>query len=425
MLKAREEFDADTDPGRKANAGKFVASSISGESRREEVPNRTKEQRFYPLLELTLTRIREFVREPEALFWSFIFPVLLAVALGIAFRNTASEKARIAIESNASATNSAAPNAIADALRGSSDLEVTVLSPAAAAQAMRSGKVALVVRATSTGGGETQQNGSTRMSSSSESGVRLPSAPFSPSCPLEYRYDPTRPESRMARLALDDALQRAMGRADLVTARDVKITEPGARYIDFLVPGLIGMNLMATGMWALGFVIVQARGRKLLKRFAVTPMRRSHYLLSFMLSRLIFMVAEVATVVVFAWIIFGVSVRGSLGSVAILSVIGAMTFSALGLLVAARPKTIEGVSGLMNLVMLPMWLLSGTFFSSARFPQMVQPFIKALPLTALNDSLRAVINDGTPLAASWMQIGIMLAWCVASFAVALRLFRWH
>jgi ABC-type multidrug transport system permease subunit len=182
---------------------------------------------------------------------------------------------------------------------------------------------------------------------------------------------------------------------------------------------------MATGMWALGFVIVQARGRKLLKRFAVTPMRSSHYLLSFMLSRLIFMVAEVATVLVFACVIFGVSVRGSLVSVALLSLIGAMTFSGLGLLVAARPKTIEGVSGLMNLVMLPMWLLSGTFFSWTRFPQTVQPFIKALPLTALNDSLRAVINDGTPLAASWMQIGIMLAWCVASFAVALRLFRWH
>ena len=423
MLRAREEFGADTDPGRQANAGKFVASSMSGESRREEVPNRTKEQRFYPLLELTLTRIREFVREPEALFWSFIFPVLLAVALGIAFRNTASEKARIAVESNASATNSAAPNAIADALRSSSDLEVTVLSPAAAAQAMRSGKVALVVQGTSTGCGETQQNGST--SSSSEPGARSSTTPLSPPAALEYRYDPTRPESRMARLAVDDALQRAMGRADLVTARDSKVTEPGARYIDFLVPGLIGMNLMATGMWALGFVIVQARGRKLLKRFAVTPMRRSHYLLSFMLSRLIFMLAEIATIVVFARIAFGVSVRGSLGSVAILSVIGAMTFSGLGLLVAARPKTIEGVSGLMNLVMLPMWLLSGTFFSSARFPQMVQPFIKALPLTALNDSLRAVINDGTPLAASWMQIGIMLTWCVVSFVVALRLFRWQ
>jgi len=385
----------------------------------------TKEQRFYPLLELTLTRIREFIREPEAIFWSFLFPVLLAVALGIAFRNAAPEKPRIAVERDASTTNSAAPSAIADALRGSSDLEVTLLSPAAAAQAMRSGKVALVVRAISTGTGETQQNGSTRGPRSSESAVHLPTASLSPSFSLEYHYDPTRPDSRMARLVVDDAVERAMGRRDLATARDEKVTEPGARYIDFLMPGLVGMNLMATGMWALGFVIVQARGRKLQKRFAVTPMRRSHYLLSFMLSRLVFMLAEIATIIVFAWFVFGVSVRGSLGSVAILSVIGAMTFSGLGLLVAARPKTIEGVSGLMNLVMLPMWLLCGTFFSSARFPQTVQPFIKALPLTALNDSLRAVINDGTPLAATWMQIGTMLAWCLVSFIIALRLFRWQ
>jgi ABC-2 type transport system permease protein len=426
MVKAREEFAADTDPGGEANAGKPVAPSISRGHERQDVPNQTKEQHFYPLVELTLTRCREFVREPEAVFWSFVFPVLLAIALGIAFRNTAPERLRIGVESDGSGTNAAGPNAIADALRGSSDIEVTVLSSAEAAQALRSGKVALVVRATtSKGGGETQPYDSTRTLSSSESGARSPRARFFPSSPLEYRYDPTRPESRMARLAVDDGLQRAMGRADLATARDEKVTEPGARYIDFLVPGLIGMNLMATGMWALGFVIVQARGRKLLKRFAVTPMRRSHYLLSFMLSRLIFMVAEVATVLVFARIIFGVSVRGSLVSVAILSVIGAMTFSGIGLLLAARPKTIEGVSGLMNLVMLPMWLLSGTFFSWARFPQTVQPFIKALPLTALNDSLRAVINDGTPLAASWMQIGIMLAWCLAGFVVALRLFRWE
>ena len=374
------------------------AVSMSQEHQFEPVEKRTNEHRFYPLIELTLTRLREFVREPEAVFWSFVFPVLLAIALGIAFRDPAPERVRVAVVGDPSETEAAAPTVIAAALRRSSQIEVTVLSSEEAARAMRSGKVALIVRGTRKAGDNTQ---------------------------LAYRYDPTRPEGRVARLLADNALQRAMGRADVATAHDEKVSEPGARYIDFLVPGLIGMNLMATGMWALGFVIVQGRRRKLLKRFSVTPMRRSHYLLSFMLSRLIFMVAEVATILLFAWLMFGVSVRGSLVSVGILSVIGALTFSGLGLLVAARPKTIEGVSGLMNLVMLPMWLLSGTFFSSARFPQAVQPLIKALPLTALNDSLRATINDGTPLAANWMEIAILLFWCVASFAVALRLFRWH
>jgi ABC-type polysaccharide/polyol phosphate export permease len=124
-------------------------------------------------------------------------------------------------------------------------------------------------------------------------------------------------------------------------------------------------------------------------------------------------------------LVFDVKVHGSLAALSVVSLVGAMSFAGIGLLVAARPKTIEGVSGLMNLVMLPMWLLSGTFFSAARFPEQLQPFIKALPLTALNDSLRAVMNEGAPLTASSLEIGVLIAWGLASFALALRLFRWQ
>ena len=206
---------------------------------------------------------------------------------------------------------------------------------------------------------------------------------------------------------------------------EAKITEPGARYVDFLVPGLIGMNMMGSGLWGLGFTVVIARSRKILKRFAATPMRRSHYLLSFMLSRLIFLVLEVAAVIIFAWLAFGFTVRGSWLSVALITMLGGFTFSGLGLLVAARPRTIEGVSGLMNFIMLPMWLLSGTFFSSERFPQILQPFIQALPLTALNNALRALMNEGASLSSNWIAIAILLAWCVISFVVALKIFRWQ
>ena len=392
---------------------------------------------FHPLVELTMTRLREFIREPEVVFWVFVFPVLLACALGIAFRNTAPERLRIGVESSDTGTSGSAATAIADALARSSEIEPVVLSPVDASAALRSGKVALVVRARSadpatnkgvavstSGQDEMAGNGSGPSDAiASQTGGNPPASSLSGS--FDYRYDPTRPESRQARLAVDDALQRAMGRADIASAHDEKITEQGARYIDFLIPGLIGMNLMGSGMWGLGFTIVQARGRKLLKRFAATPMRRSHYLLSFILSRLIFMVLEVGVVIGFAWIVFGVAVHGSLVAVLVISVLGAFTFAGLGLLVAARPQTIEGVSGLMNFVMLPMWLLSGTFFSSSRFPQLLQPFIKALPLTALNDSLRAVINDGAPLPSSWAQICVMVAWCVISCTLALRAFRWQ
>jgi len=348
-------------------------------------------RRLRPLVELTRARLLEFVREPEAVFWVFVFPVLLAVALGIAFRAKPGDSVRIAVIADAPGQER-----VAGLLTHAPRVSVTTLNAHAAAAALHAGNVDLVLE------------------------VAAATPPR-----VIYRFDPTRSEARAARLAVDDALQRALGRSDPVAVRDEYVSEPGGRYIDFLIPGLVGLNLMGSGMWGLGFAVVQARTRKLLKRFAATPMRRSHYLLSFFLSRLAWLVLEVAAVVGAGWVLFGVAVRGSLGALAVVALLGAMAFAGLGLLVAARPRTIEGVSGWMNFVQLPMWLLSGTFFSYARFPAAVQPFIRALPLTALNDSLRAVINRGVPLHACGVEIAVMVAWGGASFALALRLFRWQ
>jgi ABC-2 type transport system permease protein len=357
--------------------------------RKEEPTDNAEPQSLHPLVELTATRIREFLREKEAVFWVFVFPVLMTFALGIAFRNTAPDKTPVAIET----TIDAKATDVAQLLSGSPDITAAVMTPSEAAQALRSGKVSIVVR---------PENDA-----------------------FEYRFDPTRPESRTARLLVDDVLQRGKGRADVLKTAEERVTEPGARYVDFLVPGLIGMNMMGSGLWGLGFTVVIARSRKILKRFAATPMRRSHYLFSFMLSRLVFLVLEVAAVIVFASLAFGFTVRGSWLSLALVTVLGGFTFSGIGMLVAARPTTIEGVSGLMNFIMLPMWLLSGTFFSSERFPQVLQPFIKALPLTALNNVLRAVMNEGAALSSNWIPIAVLLAWCLTSFVVALKIFKWQ
>jgi ABC-2 type transport system permease protein len=361
---------------------------------------------FHPLIELTFIRLREFWREKEAVFWVFVFPVLMAFALGIAFRNTTPQKLHIAVENTGPTASGPGPTEIYNALARSADIEPSLLSPTDAAQALRSGKVALVVRPANNSARENQQS----------------TSPLTHA--FDYRYDPTRSESRMARLTVDDALQRAMGRADVASATDEKVTEAGARYIDFLTPGLIGLNLMGSGIWGIGFAVVSARNRKLLKRFAATPMRRSHYLFSFMLSRLIFLALEVVAIMGFAWLVFGVKIHGSLLSLTVVSLVGGLSFSGIGALLAARPETIEGISGLANFVMLPMWLLSGTFFSSARFPQFLQPFIKALPLTAINDALRAIVNEGSSLAANWSQLCVLLVWGLLSFTIALRIFKW-
>jgi len=342
--------------------------------------------RDHPLVQLTLARMREFYREPEAIFWVFGFPLVLAFALGIAFRNRGPGELKVAV------LRTPGDSAIAVALDRSPALVAAVLDSAEARAQLRTGRIALLVV---------------------------------PGEPIVYRYDSTRTESRLARLEADEALQRARGRPDVASVRDERVVEPGSRYIDFLIPGLLGMNLMGSGLWGVGFSVVQARTKKLLKRFMATPMRRSHYLTSFVLSRLLFLFLEIAALVGFGWLMFRVGVRGSLVSLALVTVLGALSFAGLGMLVASRARTIEAVSGLMNLVMLPMWILSGTFFSYARFPDAVQPFVKALPLTALNDALRAVMIDGTGLLRLGAPLAIVAGWGAVSFVVALKIFRWR
>ena len=242
---------------------------------------------------------------------------------------------------------------------------------------------------------------------------------------FDFFYDPSRPDSVLARNAVDDALERAAGRKDLAEVTEHPFNEPGGRYIDFLVPGLLGMSLMGGGLWGVGFVTVDMRIRKLLKRFLATPdAQDGDFLAGVMISRLLFMVPEVLVLLVFARMAFGVVIYGSLLTVLLLIFLGAVTFAGLGLLVASRARTLEAVSGLMNLVMLPMWLLSGIFFSSERFPAAAQPLIKALPLTALIDSLRAVMQEGATLASQLPQIGLLAGWSVVTFFLALRWFRW-
>jgi ABC transporter DrrB family efflux protein len=240
-----------------------------------------------------------------------------------------------------------------------------------------------------------------------------------------YRFDATRPDARTARVEVDDALQAAAGRRDVMTAREERVTEKGSRYIDFLVPGLLGMNLMGTGMWGIGFSVVNARLRKLLKRLIATPMRRSHYLLAQIFMRIAFLVLEVGILIIFAWLVFGVRIRGPIALFALICLLGGMAFAGIGLLVASRARTLEAVSGLMNFVMVPMWICSGVFFSYERFPDAAKPFIRALPLTALNDALRGVMNDGFGITQLMPQIVTLIAWGVLSYLIGLKIFRWQ
>jgi ABC-2 type transport system permease protein len=344
-----------------------------------------REHPSHPLVELTLARLLEFVREPEAVFWVVVFPLALAFALGIAFRSKTDEPVFAGVIDGAGSAE------IRAVLAATTGISVRPVSSDRADIALRDGDVQVLVL---------------------------------PGSPPTYRYDATRPESQLARLTVDAALQRAAGRVDAFTAGQQRLEVIGARYIDWLIPGLLGMNIMGTGMWSIGYAVVFARTRRILKRLAATPMARRDYLLSQMLARLVFLVVEAGGLLAFAALVFSVPIRGSFVTLAGVLLAGASAFGGLGLLVASRARTIEAATGWMNFAMLPMWVVSGVFFSSAHFPAPTQPLIHALPLTALNDALRAVMLDGAPAGRIGHELAILCAWAVVCFALALKVFRW-
>lgn len=350
---------------------------------------RTVNGRWAGYRQLLLARIKELQREPEVIFWVFVFPLLLAFGLGVAFRNKPADVTTVVVVRN---VRSAEVLSLLERSPEAKAIHADVLDEPAALDKFRLGIYALVIEA-------------------SEKGI-------------EYRYDPARPESVLARTQVDSAVQSAAGRKDVVQTTSVVSSEPGARYIDFLIPGLLGMNLMNSGMWGIGFALVEMRQRKLLKRFVATPMRRGDFLMALTSSRLVLMIIEVGLLLGFGILVFKMRVLGSFVSILLLGTLGAISFGGLGLLTASRAQKIESVSGLINLVMMPMWIFSGVFFSYERFPDIVQPFIKALPLTALNDALRAIILQGASLASQSARITVLLIWGAVSFVLALRWFRW-
>jgi ABC-type multidrug transport system permease subunit len=346
--------------------------------------------RWSGYLHLLMARMLELKREPEVVFWVFVFPLLLATGLGIAFRNKPGDASSVAIVAGEDAQHvvsllqrSAAHTAI----------HADIVDLATAKNGLRLGKYDLII--------EPPHEGH-----------------------IIYDFDPGRPESVLSRDEVDRALQSALGRNDIVIAHSVASSEPGSRYIDFLIPGLLGMNLMNSGMWGIGFALVDMRQRKLLKRFVGTPMRRGDFLLALLSSRLVLMIIEIGLLLTLGVIVFRMKVLGSIFAILLLGSLGAICFGGIGLLTASRAQKIESVSGLMNLVMMPMWIFSGVFFSYERFPAIIQPLIKALPLTALNDALRASILEGTPLIHQWPRLLVMAVWGGISFVLALRWFRW-
>ena len=344
----------------------------------------------HPVYHLTIARILEFLRQPDAVFWSYFFPVLMVLALGLAFNKKQEPPLLVDI------IDSQLYETIRESLKQNARFELKNTTFEQAERRLRTGRTDLLIEKAAEGTGHV------------------------------YVFDPLRPESVSARSLIDESLQRSAGRKDAIAVSDRSASEVGSRYVDFLVPGILGMNIMGGGLWGVGFAIVQMRIRKVLKRLVATPMRKSHFLWSLLASRLVFQIPGVIIILGFAWLTFGVAAQGSLWAALVVVLLGALMFSGIGMLVACRANSIEMVSGLMNLVMLPMWLFSGIFFSTDRFPDAMQPVVQILPLTPLIGALRAITLEGAGLfePAQLLRVGILATWTLVSFVVALKWFRW-
>ncbi len=349
--------------------------------------------------QLVLARLKDFFREPAAVFWVYGFPLLMALALGTAFRERPIEK--LTIDLYLLSDSESQRSEILTILKKDPRLIIVEsTSEILWKKRLRSGKTDLVL--------ELNTNNLTN--------------------PTQWEYklwdEPNRPESVLARNAVQNTILRTFLKPDAPTVKEHHLEELGIRYIDFLIPGLVGMNLMGGGLWGVGFVIVDMRVRKLLKRFLATPMKKRDFLLSIAISRLCFSIPEVIILLGFGYLFFGVQIQGNLLYLLFTLLLGGFAFSGVGLLVASRAKTVETVSGLMNLVMLPMTILSGVFFSSEKFPEFMQPILQLLPLTALNDALRGIMLEGQSLTELVPKFGILLIWGVICFIISLKIFRW-
>ncbi|MBX3461599.1 MAG: ABC transporter permease [Planctomycetes bacterium] len=328
---------------------------------------------------------REFWRSPDAVFWTYGFPLLMALVLGYAFQTPSPQPLPVAVVASAEA------EAIVARLQRDPRLRPEVLAADAADRSLARGRTALLVRPTAQG-------------------------------PV-LRSDPTRPDAELARLLVERALRPAGAESQPALVGEVE-DRPGSRYIDFLIPGLIGLNLLGAGMWGIGFNLVHLRTQRLLRRLVVTPMRPREFLLGFLLGRGVLVVPEAIAIALFGALVWGVPFRGSLLAFALLVLAGGFAFMGLGCLLAARPRTIEAIAGLTNLCQLPMWLLGGVFFSNERFDGALQWLVEAVPLTHLNGALRDVMLEPAGLIDVAAPLGGLVAFGALCFVLAVRWFRW-
>jgi ABC-type multidrug transport system permease subunit len=368
------------------------------------------------LREITLAYAREITREWGVLFWGIGFPILMALGLGIAFTKKADVVRRIAVIENAATLSreSRIGSFMEERARktepaedGTPRYECTIASE-------RLGNTTFVFERTS-------WDRATALLKRGNIAVAIDERDGR----IEYHFDPKNSDAHLSYLKLSRLLDGVGAAAAAGDENIVPLTASGTRYIDFLIPGLMAMGIMMSSLWGMSYGLVEKRTKKLLRRMVATPMKKSHFLVALMTVRLGMNLVESGLLFLFAFLVFGTTIQGSLGALFIIFIAGNVAFAGIAILTSARTSNTEVANGIINIVSLPMMVCSGVFFSYHNFPEWSIPYIKAFPLTLLADGIRSIFIEGAGYAEISVAALVLFAVGIVTFVAGLRAFRWY
>ncbi len=365
-----------------------------------------------PVLQLISIRYKEFIREPGIVFWSLIFPVAMAWVLGVAFSRKAELSQTVALVRDNHHQNKLLKDFLAgsEPVTGTSDKDTIAYQKEIVNDKL--GKTTCrFIPAT--------WDSALLMVKRGQTSILIRESEDS----LHYYFDPKSPEAKLGYILLSSAIRNE----DFIyeTGSIKPLTRIGTRYIDYLVPGLIALGIMNSLLWGISYTLIEMRSKKLLRRMIATPMKKSHFLFSHFTARLSLATVEAGILYAFSWGYFKITVQGSLVALGMMFLAGNIFFTGISVLISSRTANSRIGTGLINVVSMPMMILSGIFFSYHNFPDFVIPVIQKLPLTILADSLRSIFIEGamvTDILPDFLILsvtGLILAY------IGLRIFKWH
>lgn len=363
------------------------------------------------LLQLISIRFKEFLREPAVLFWSILFPILMAWGLGSAFSDKGETMQQVALIESELNKNTRLRDffdgieAVKSEVTGYFNLEKKIGEKKAgitnykfircdkdeAMTLLKKGIISLIV----------EEDTDT----------------------IIYHFDPLNPEAKLNYMLISGAINN---KGQDIKNESIKVLDKiGTRYVDFLIPGLIAMGVMMSIMWGVSYSLIDKRNKKLLRRMVATPMKKSNFLGSHFITRTLLSFIEAGLLFLFAYFYFGTYIQGNILAGMVVLFAGIVGFTGLAILVSSRTANTQVGNGLINLVVMPMMVLSGIFFNYHNFPEWTIGIIQKFPLTMLADSLRSIFIEGSGFKENYNNIITLLIYGLTSFFVGLKMFKWY